>query len=334
VFCLPNNVRELPQSRMVGRIRGDQGSAVPKKRGFMSLRSTSVAGPPAKHHYIPKFYQRGFINDKSNQIWVYEKGRQPRRLAIRKAGMKIAFYGFTKRHGELDIETVERELSRVDDYGAKVIQRIEKRHPLDDKQRRRLCRFVSVMWRRTPKHMEQANKMAKEMMPGFLAVHDDEWLRRTIGERYGSSVEAQGMLEKWQGELQDIRDRYSRNVPDFLFPSNTLRDSMFERVMYFMDWAFFQASPNTEFLTCDDPVLFSKGSGLKDREAVIMFPLSRNLFFQAMWISEWANSYQPLDETQIRQLNEYVVRNAHQQVYSSKKSNEITGLVNEQIGTF
>ncbi len=58
----------------------------------MSLRSPSVAGPPAKHHYIPKFYQRGFINDKSNQIWVYEKGRQPRRSAIRKAGMKIALY--------------------------------------------------------------------------------------------------------------------------------------------------------------------------------------------------------------------------------------------------
>ncbi len=182
--------------------------------------------------------------------------------------------------------------------------------------------------------MEQANKMAKEMMPGFLDVHDDAWLRRIIGERYGSAVEAQGMLEKWQVELQEIRDRYSRNVPDFLFPSNTLRDSMFERVMYFMGWAFFKASPNTEFLTCDDPVLFSKGSGLKDREAVIMCPLSRNLFFQAMWISEWGNSYQPLDETQIRKLNEYVVRNAHQQVYSSKNLKEIAGLVDEQIGIF
>ena len=65
-----------------------------------------------------------------------------------------------------------------------------------------------------------------------------------------------------------------------------------------------------------------------------MFPLSRNLFFQAMWISEWGNSYQPLDETQIRQLNEYVVRNAHQQVYSSKSLKEIAGLVDEQIGIF
>jgi hypothetical protein len=109
---------------------------------------------------------------------------------------------------------------------------------------------------------------------------------------------------------------------------------MFERVMYFMDWAFFKASPNTEFLTCDDPVLFSKGSGLKDREAVIMFPLSRNLFFQAMWISEWRNTYQNLEEAQLRQLNEYVVSNAHKQVYASKNSNDIADLVQEKIGTF
>src|SRR5262249_19604639 len=158
---------------------------------------------------------------------------------------------------------------------------------------------------------------------GFFETHDDAWLKETIYDRFGSSSEAETKYNLWKTELQEIRDQYSREVPDFLFPTNTLRESMFERVMYFMDWVFFKSSPQTEFLTCDDPVLFSKGSGLKDQEAVIMFPLSRKLFFQAMWISEWRNTYQSLDETQLGQLNEYVVRNAHQQVYSSKNSKEI-----------
>ncbi|MGH9970413.1 MAG: DUF4238 domain-containing protein, partial [Pyrinomonadaceae bacterium] len=58
----------------------------------MSIKSGSVVAPPTKHHYIPQFYQRGFIRDKSNSVWVYEKGRRPRQLSIRKTGMKIAFY--------------------------------------------------------------------------------------------------------------------------------------------------------------------------------------------------------------------------------------------------
>jgi hypothetical protein len=65
--------------------------------------------------------------------------------------------------------------------------------------------------------MEQANKMANEMMPGFLDVHDDAWLRRTIGERYGSSVEAQGMLEKSQVELQRFAISIRAMFPIFSF---------------------------------------------------------------------------------------------------------------------
>jgi hypothetical protein len=299
----------------------------------MSIKPGCVVRAPTKHHYIPKFYQRGFIGDKSNRIWVYEKDREPRQLSIRKTGMKIALYGFTNRQGEIDTETVEKELSRIDDFGAKVIQKVEKKNPIDDKERQRLCKFVSVMWRRTPKHMEQANKMAAEMMPAFLETHNEAWLRQNIQKRFGSSLGAEAKFNESKAELQKIRDQYSREVPDFLFPTNTLLESMFERVMYFMDWVFFKASPQTEFLTCDDPVLFSKGSGLKDREAVIMFPLSRKLFFQAMWISEWGNSYQSLEEDQLKQLNEYVVRNAHKQVYSSMNSEEIAELVDKQVAT-
>ena len=29
---------------------------------------------PRKRHYVPQFYQRGFVSDLSNRIWVYAKG--------------------------------------------------------------------------------------------------------------------------------------------------------------------------------------------------------------------------------------------------------------------
>jgi hypothetical protein len=175
--------------------------------------------------------------------------------------------------------------------------------------------------------------MAAEMLPKFFEEHDEEWLRLRIFSRYGASVEAGRRFEEQKTEFQKLREKYMRQVPDFLFANNTLRASNFEKIMYLMDWAFFVATPPAEFITCDNPALFSKGRGLGDKDAVIMFPLSRSLFLQTMWMSGWGNTYQRLEDAQIKMLNSYVVQNAQKQVYSSKNSKEIIDLVNEQINT-
>ena len=43
---------------------------------------------PRKLHYV-QFYQRGFVSDLSNRIWVYAKGGAPRRCGVKRPGMKI-----------------------------------------------------------------------------------------------------------------------------------------------------------------------------------------------------------------------------------------------------
>lgn len=300
----------------------------------MSVKSNNAVAAPANHHYIPKFYQRGFIKDDSNRIWVYEKGRAPRRYFTGKTGMRIALYGFTNNRNEFDMATVEKELAKIDSDGANVIQKLDRGKLLKDKERLRLCRFVSVMWRRTPKHKEQVERMAAEMMPELLGQFDEVWLRRKIEERSLPPAKAEQLFEQQKAELVRLRERYAKQVPDFLFATNTLRDSIFEHVMYEMDWAFFRAAPGTEFLTCDDPAVFNKGTGLKDREAVIMFPLSRKLFLQAMHISDYGNTHHQLSAAKVEQLNTYVVQSAHKQVYASQHLESTASLVNEQICTF
>ena len=299
----------------------------------MSVKPNSVVAPPAKHHYIPQFYQRGFTANKDNRIWVYEKDKEPRRYFVRGTGVKHALYGFTNNRNEFDIETIEKELAKIDNDGAKVIQKLERGNILKDKERLRLCRFVSVMWRRTPKHKEEVNRMATGVMPSVFEGLDEEWIRRMVDERASSADEAQRLFEREKAEFERLREKYMKEVPDFLFPSNTIRDTNFEQVMYGMDWAFFKAAPSTEFLTCADPAFFNKGTGLKDKEAVIMFPLSRKLFFQAMYISDYRNSHQLLSAAEVGTLNTCVVRNAYKQVYASHRSETIATLVNEHLGS-
>jgi hypothetical protein len=120
---------------------------------------------PRKHHYVPQFYQRGFIADNTKKIWVYKKGVPPRHGSVRSNGMQIDLYAFSYSNGTVDFGSVENQLKLLDDHAAKLIQRIQKRGKLTDKDRKLLCRFVSVMWRRTPKHMNKVKETAKKLIP-------------------------------------------------------------------------------------------------------------------------------------------------------------------------
>jgi Protein of unknown function (DUF4238) len=293
-----------------------------------------MAASATIHHYIPQFYQRGFIADNTGLIWVYEKDKEPRQISVRKTGMEINLYGFTNQEKEFDTQIVESELASIDSDGAKAIHKLEKGLLLNKDERRNICKFVSVMWRRTLKHKKHAEDMAAGMMEKFFEEHNDDWLRQILQERIMSPARVEQLFNQQKAELEKIREQYIQQVPDFIFPNNALRSSIFENVLYAMDWAYFKSTPDTEFLTCDDPVAFNKGSGLKDRNAVIIFPLSRKLLLQAMWITNYRNDFHQLRDTDIRTLNRYTVCNAHNQVYASKKSNVIAGFVNKWIGSF
>jgi hypothetical protein len=272
---------------------------------------------PRKHHYVPRFYQRGFMADASKKIWVYQKDRKPQRCSTKKTGMEIDLYAFRNAKGEVDLGTVEKELGLLDDRAAKVIQKLERgKHPTA-RERARLCKFVSIMWRRTPKHKDYVNKIAVELLSNVLEPLD----------KMGSQLSTEA-----RAEVERIRREYSAKPPDFLFPHNVLRESAFERFMYKMDWAFFKSLPGKEFLTCDDPTRVN-GAGLKNKDAVILFPLSRKLFLHCKWNSGWGNTFHFLSNEKIDYLNLWIVKGAHKQVYSSENSEEIRLLVDEQIRT-
>jgi hypothetical protein len=273
---------------------------------------------PHNHHFVPQFYQRGFsVPGDSHKVWVYERGIKPRRRSVRSTGMEIDLYAIQDSQGITDFATVERELGLLDNHAARLIQRIEKRDRITQKDRRLLCRFVSVMWRRTPKHKAKVKELAKKYMPQvFEPIEQLEFLTPETRE-----------------ELKQIRQRYSENPPSFLFPQHVLRQSEFEEVMYGMDWGFFEAQ-NSEFLTSDDPVMFSKGSGLGSADAVIGFPLSKKLFVQCMWKSVYQNGFHVLPRENVEYFNSSTIKSAHKRVYASLNSPAIQVAVDNELGTW
>ena len=274
---------------------------------------------PRKHHFIPKFYQRGFTVDRGHKIWVYKKGnKSPRHCSIRSVGMQIDLYAF-QRGGQVDFASVEKNLALLDDQAAKIIQKLEAGRQITDKERARLCRFLSVMWRRTPKHMDHVNTTVVELIPKVFEPLEQ------LEDQMTPAVRA---------EVERLRREYLEKPPDFVFAHNVVRDSNFEELMNSMDWAFFRPSSGKEFFTSDDPVLFSKGSGLGSPEAVIAFPLSMRLFLQCMWKSTWRNTFHELAMDEVDYFNLCTVKNAHKHVFASQKSEDICQIVEQSLGAW
>jgi hypothetical protein len=286
-----------------------------------------------RQHWIPQFYQRRFVADGSGLIWVYGLDCQPRQKTIRKTGMSIDFYAFTKNEVR-DNQSVENALQKVDHMGARLIRKIDRREQLTDQERYNLSVFISVMWRRTAKHKEEAERRAAAMMPDFFEQHDEKWLISQLEKREAAKGGGLVPFEEQLAKLAKIKSEYMSQVPDFLFVRNVVRTSVFERVLYLMDWAIFTATESREFVTSDNPVVFSKGRGLKRDDAVIFFPLSRKLCLQAMWKSNYKGAYVQPSNSEIGLINRYIAQNAGQEVYASHKSRVLAEFVNRWVDTF
>jgi hypothetical protein len=286
-----------------------------------------------RQHSIPQFYQRGFITDGTGLIWVYEKNSEPQRMSVRNTAMEIDFYAFTKNN-EFDNKTIEKGLEKIDSVGARLIHKLERGQTLTEQERYKLSGFVSVMWRRTAKHKKEAEQSAAGLMPDFFKQHDEDWLINELEKHGVAPGLSEVPFEEERIRLEKVRSEYLDRVPNFLFPRSVIRDSIFERVHFAMDWTFFKSTDDTEFLTSDNPVVFNKGTGLKDEKAVIFFPLSRKLCLQAMWISQNRGKFIQLDDLTTRTINRYVVRNADKQVYATYKSRVLKDFVSKWINTF
>jgi hypothetical protein len=291
---------------------------MPKNRAIGTKKDISEKSQ-TRQHWIPQFYQHRFVADGSGLIWVYGLDCQPQQKTIRKTGMAIDFYAFTKNEVR-DNQSVEDALQKVDHMGVRLNRKSDRREQLTDQERYNLSLFISVMWRRTAKHKEEAERRAAGMMPDFFEQHDEKWLISQLEKREVSPSGSPVAFEEQLTKLAKIKSEYMSRVPDFLFARNVVRTSVFERVLYLMDWAIFRASESQEFITSDNPVVFSKGRGLKHDDAVIFFPLSRKLCLQAMWKSNYRGAYVQPSNSEIGLINRYITQNNDIEVYASYKS--------------
>ena len=78
--------------------------------------------------------------------------------------------------------------------------------------------------------------------------------------------------------------------------------------MLTMDWAYLH-SPRSQFLTCDNPVCFFEGEGLRSQTAELAFPISSEVAMLATRTRRFANMVLNAKSTGVKEINRRIARN-------------------------
>ncbi len=280
-----------------------------------------------KQHYLPRFYLKNWkvkVKHRDNQIWLYEKNKAPEHCSIQKnAGAAINFYAFELRDGSIDNVSIEKQLSAIESRAAPIFTKIVNQEKLSAGDKETLTEFISIFWRRVPFHKQGYERQ----LAGFIPEYFSELYKE---------LEALGIKESDARfkEIQRIEKQYREKIPDQFYADNVLRKSIITEAIIKMDWAFMVAPPETEFVTSDNPFIFSRGAGLGNTDkGHSLFPISPGILLQTLWTSDYRGKYISVSDSHAREVNKRIVSNAYRQVFYNKKSNVFANFVNKWIGT-
>jgi len=250
-----------------------------------------------KAHYLPQSYLANFTDPNAPEgqtpfVWVYEAGTDKWRA---RAPVNVAwerdYYVVTDENG-VESNAIETELSRVEGEAARVINKlISEKRPFSNGDRMILATHMALMNVRMPAHHSQIRKFNEDMAN----------ITRQLAAQHGipDPLAPTGALDPEVEEHNDIlRLAFSRVEKQ-------------ARVIAAMGWRIRVTKPPHFFGTCDFPVAVLNpeipdgsfyGPGMLQRDAILLFPLTRT----AMLFAEWQPqrlAYLPVADDDVENIN-------------------------------
>ena len=243
--------------------------------------TTPPHSPKRNHHYLPRLYLKGFtLKSGSPFLWVYKRGEpynpglneaknNPHKASLKKAGAERDFYAEQKPSGEVDFETVENQLEKLEKPGDLIFSKIRAHQPINNEEKRIFSLYTVLMHRRVPKYRHAL----MEMTPKTLAAYEppEELLRLVAGN---DDNEKQAFI---RAIAQKVAKDPGYPTQAHLKVVVNIEDSLLVHVLNMMNWNFYVASSDEVFLTGDDPVYISKKVGLRKNVSELSFPVSTDV---------------------------------------------------------
>jgi hypothetical protein len=120
------------------------------------MRSSKKAPNPARnHHYLPQCLLKHFADD-NGMLWEYDTETSAvEQRHIKDAGYERDLYTIAPDGENPDFQSIEIEMGKIENAGARAIQHLLQRKHLSRQSRISFIQFVAVLHHRTPAFFER-----------------------------------------------------------------------------------------------------------------------------------------------------------------------------------
>lgn len=285
---------------------------------------------PIDQHYVPKFYLKGFANDRG-KLWVYDFHKSiiweqgPKTLAV-----IPRFYTETDGDGNPSVG-FDSLLSFLEGMTKPIIDKLNSGQSLSDKEAATLSYFLAYMLVRVPswktkveKDFVQLAKFEREKQFGTLEATEETIRKYTLRENKPPEHDAK--------ELHNI---YTKGDWKIEISNNFLVKMMAEigrdlaQPFYDLEWKVLHAPLKGSFITSDNPMsilspfdLDKDGKpvgGILQDKVYKIFPLNKRVCLHIGYKQDRSFEHVRIHRKAIRWLNYAIVWNCRRFLYSPDK---------------
>ena len=271
------------------------------------------------HHYLPKYYLKGFTETVDNMLWAYEKGTGNKFNTQIKSLANI-----TKFYSQ---ETEQYLASHIEDPANAVLDKIRSGHLINDNDKNVFAEYMAVMWKRVPRAKEDLKKMAPR-----LASEIAEKLSSDLDSIIAKELQDAKFIEKRRKEIDEILATYAADPPKDIWLENIPpeRTPRIVEAIKAMTWTFWEFNQRPAFLTCDNPLFYFTGMGVGKPDSEISFPISSHIVLWATWRLDLPRNFIKASTQIVKEMNRRTVDNASRYIFHSRDEHWIEPLIKKK----
>ena len=276
-----------------------------------------------RHHFIPQFYLRGFVDPSSPKdhvpyLWVYRRGQaEPQKRAPKNVAVISHFYS-------VDVEGVGRDsrvedlLSRIESEVAPICRRLRNSEDaLSEEDRAALAKFIAWMYFRVPGVRETRDNVFDDLSQLILQMTDAHYEDFPPEQREAIGLSREELKQAISGEERHFQASQAVHL------WHTLRHAeRFVPLFLKMNWAFLHSPQGSVFVTSDCPVVPLNPQlstrvervGIATPGVEVTFPVSAHLCLLLTW--EGPTAYVDIGEHKVAQINSRTAELATREVYA------------------
>jgi hypothetical protein len=272
--------------------------------------------PPTHNHYVPAYYLRGFTHPTTGRLFMYFKSeKKVLCTTVESVANQLHYWSD---------ETERRLANEVENPANPVLEKMRTHTLIDLQDKWLLSRYIICMLKRVPDGRQRVLSYA----PSLLRRNVDEIRSQLEGtrERVPSRADLiDNRLKEIDSLPADFFEKVPREVWEQVITPETTPESV--RAIYQMRWTLFTSGKDRGFVTCDNPVVYTRAKGIRPPDGEFFFPISADVVLYGSWNNVWPEDYVRAERQIIDQFNYWIVTMATEYVYYSGHKNWIEALI-------